>query len=104
MPIALNVDITAPPATWCDKPSVMAYISALLDSGNTALLACGTAFPVSLPNGDTAIAGTPAKFAQFNRGLKAKVELYRGFSTSPAGVVTPNAANLAAAVTAINAS
>ena len=96
MPIDLDVDITAPPAKWCDKPSVYAYISALLDSGNTALLAGGASFPVTLPTGYKAVAGTPANFAKFNRGLKAKVELYRGIM----GV----AGSLAAAQTAISAS
>ena len=80
MPIALNQPITAPPAPWCDKPSVLAYISALLDSGSTALLAGSAVFPVTLPSGYTAVAGTPAGFNAFNRGLKGKVEFYRGIS------------------------
>ena len=96
MPIALNVPIDAPLAAWCGKASVYAYISALLDSANTALLAGGAAFPVTLPTGYRAVAGTPAGFAQFNRGLKAKVELYRG--------IMGNAGSLAAAQTAIAAS
>lgn len=80
MPIDLDHDINAPPAPWVCKQNVLAYISALLDSGATALAAGGTGFPVTLPSGYTAVAGTPAGFAKFNRGLKAKVELYRGLS------------------------
>lgn len=96
MPIDLDHPITEPPAKWCDKASVYAYISALLDSANTALQAGAAAFPVTLPSGYRAVAGTPAGFAKFNRGLKAKVELYRG--------IMGNAGSLAAALTAINAS
>ena len=77
MPVDLDHDINAAPAPWVCKQNVLAYISALLDSGATALAAGGAAFPVTLPSGYTAVAGTPAGMAKFNRGLKAKVELYR---------------------------
>ena len=80
MPIDLDHDINADPAPWICKQNVLAYISALLDSANTALAAGGAKFPVSLPSGYTAVAGTPSGFAKFNRGIKAKVELYRGLS------------------------
>jgi hypothetical protein len=80
MPIDLDHDINAPPAPWICKQDVLAYVSALLDSANTALAAGGTSFGVTLPSGYTAIAGTPAGMAKFNRGIKAKVELYRGLS------------------------
>lgn len=102
MPIDLNHPITDPPATWCDKASALAYISALLDIANTALAAGGPTFPVTLPSGYRTVAGTPAGMAKFNRGLKAKVELYRAIPKD--GVGTPNAANLTAARTAITAS
>lgn len=80
MPIDLDHDINAPPAPWVCKPNVLAYISTLLDSGATALAAGGSAFPVNLPSGYNAVAGTPAGFLKFNRGLKAKIEIYRGLS------------------------
>ncbi len=80
MPIDLDHDINAPPAPWVCKQNVLAYVSALLDSGATALAAGGSAFPVTLPSGYTTVAGTPAGFAKFNRAIKAKVELYRGLS------------------------
>ncbi|HEY0777856.1 MAG TPA: hypothetical protein VGD56_07795 [Gemmatirosa sp.] len=67
------------------KPAALAYISALLDSGSTALAAAGaTPFPFALPPGfagftapNAAAGGT--SFRQFNRALKAIVEMYRGF-------------------------
>ena len=80
MPIDLDRDINAVPAPWMCKQNVLAYVSALLDSAATDLGAAGGAFPVSLPSGYRAIAGTPAGFLKFNRGMKAKVEIYRGLS------------------------
>lgn len=100
MPVDLDHDINAPPAPWVCKQNVLAYISALLDSGATALAAGGGAFPVTLPSGFTAIAGTPAGMAKFNRGLKAKVELYRGLSRQGG----TGATGFNNALTAINAS
>src|SRR5262245_49561698 len=100
MPIDLDHDINAPPAPWLCKPTVLAYISALLDSAQTALSAGGSAFPVTLPSGYRAIAGTPAGMIKFNRGIKAKLELYRGLSRQ-AGTGT---AGFNAALTALGQS
>ena len=81
------------------KPKVLAFVSALLDSGYTNLLAGGAAFPSVLPSGFAGF-NTPATFALFNRGWKGKVELYRALDhTSPTG-----ASGYTAAVAAINAS
>ena len=80
MPVDLDVDINAPPAPWTCKKDVLAYVSALLDSASTAFGSASAAFPVTLPSGYKAVAGTPAGFNKFNRGLKAKVELYRALS------------------------
>lgn len=100
MPIDLDQDINAPPAPWRCKQNVLDYISALLDSANTALGAGGGAFAVTLPSGYRGIAGTPAGFAKFNRALKAKVELYHGLaSTGGTGATGFNNA-----ITALNAS
>lgn len=100
MPIDLDQDINAAPAPWRCKQNVLDYISALLDSANTALAAGGASFPVTLPTGYRAIGGTPAGFAKFNRGLKAKVELYHGLSkTGGTGATGFNNA-----ITALNAS
>ncbi len=100
MPIDLDHDINAQPAPFLCKPLVLAYISSLLDSAATALGAGGATFPVTLPSGYRAIAGTPAGFLKFNRGIKAEVELYRGLSRQ-AGT---GATGFNAAVTALNAS
>lgn len=99
VPIALDVPLGAPLAPLVCKPRVLAYVSALLDSAYTDLQAGGSSFPVKLPPG-FAIANTPATFAQFNRGWKGKVELYRALDhTAPTG-----ATGFTNAVTAINQS
>jgi starch-binding outer membrane protein, SusD/RagB family len=88
-PLDVNIGPTADPAPIVAKAAVLTYISTLLDDGLTALNAGGTAFPFSLSPGFSGFA-TPAEFAEFNRALKARVEVYRG--------------NYAAALTALNAS
>ena len=88
-PLDVNIGPTADPAPIVAKPAVFTYISTLLDDGLTALNAGGTEFPFSLSPG-FADFETPAAFAEFNRALKARVEVYRG--------------NYAAALTALNAS
>lgn len=100
MPIDLDRDINAEPAPWVCKPDVMEYISALLDSAYADLNAAGAEFAVNLPSGFAGVADTPAGFAEFNRGIKAKVEIYRALSRQkPAGNTSLNAA-----VTALAAS
>ena len=88
-PLDVNIGPTAEPAPIVAKAAVFTYISTLLDDGLTALNAGGTAFPFSLSPGFSGFT-TPAEFAEFNRALKARVEVYRG--------------NYAAALTALNAS
>jgi hypothetical protein len=83
------------------KANVLRYISALLDTAQTNLAAAGTSFYFPMPAGFTAAQGgidlsTPATFTKFNRGLKGKVELYRGLSG--------DATAYARALTALNAS
>jgi hypothetical protein len=99
--IDVNKDIEAPPADFVCKPNALAAISLLLDSAATDLAAGGGAFPFTLPSGFTLNGdfSTPAAILQFNRGLKGKVELYRGLSRQK-----PNAGSFAAALTALNAS
>ncbi len=89
------------------KPASLAYISALLDSGSTALAAAGTVqFPFALPPGfagftsPNAAAGAPS-FRQFNRALKAIIEMYRGFLPLQAAgnpLTAPDAARMTAAL------
>jgi hypothetical protein len=99
VPVALDVDITDPLAPLVCKPKVLAFISALLDSANTDLAAGGASFPFKSPSGFAGF-NTPATFAQFNRGWKGKVELYRALDhASPTG-----ATGFSAAIAAINSS
>ncbi|HUQ20324.1 MAG TPA: hypothetical protein VM099_11990 [Gemmatimonadaceae bacterium] len=99
--IALDVNhaLGEPLAPLVCKPKALAFISALLDTGYTNLLAGGSSFPVTLPPGFAGF-NTPGKFALFNRGWKGKVELYRALDhQAPTG-----AAGFTAAINAINAS
>ena len=75
IPIAVVGDVTAPPAPFGTHADAMNEIVALLDQGRTDLLAGGTAFPFTLPNGFTGF-NTPATFIRFNRALRARVAVY----------------------------
>ena len=99
VPLDLDHPLGDPLAPLVCKPKVLAFISALLDSGNTNLLAGGAKFASTLPPGFAGF-NTPATFALFNRAWKGKVELYRALDhTSPTG-----AAGFTAAISALNAS
>ena len=56
---------------------VFQHIADLLDEAQGHLQAGGGAFPFDLTSGFTGF-DTPATFLQFNRALKARVEVYRG--------------------------
>jgi hypothetical protein len=87
------------------KPAVLAYISALLDSAAADLSGAGAQFPFALPAGfsSNGAFGTPSGFLKFNRGLKAKNDVYRGFASyAKSGAI--DAAALTAALTALDAS
>jgi hypothetical protein len=85
------------------KPAVLAYISALLDSAKTSLDAAGSVpMPFTMPAG-FADFSTGASFAKFNRGLKAKIEMYRAFA-GYAATKTADQAALTSALQAIDAS
>jgi hypothetical protein len=65
------------------KANVMDYIAAVLDSGLTALTAAGatTTLPFAPPSGFTSFGRnyrTAANLILLNRGLKGKVDVYRG--------------------------
>jgi hypothetical protein len=99
VPVDLNRPFGSDLAPLVCKTKVLSFISALLDSGYTDLLAGGPAFPAVLPPGFAGF-NTPATFAQFNRGWKGKVELYRALDhQSPTGVTGFNNA-----ITALNSS
>src|SRR2546423_10129539 len=85
------------------KPAVLTYTSALLDSGATNLAAGGSTFPFTLPGGFAGFT-TPATFLQFNRALAAKVHIYRGFASYKTAGNPVDAAELNAALTALDAS
>jgi hypothetical protein len=73
------------------KTAVLAYVAALLDSANADFTAAGgtTVLPFALPSGwSTGIAGRDysqvKNLVLFNRGLKGKVDFYRGLDrTAP---------------------
>ena len=62
------------PAILCRDPG-LTRISALLDSAKTNLLAGGATFPFPLPGGFAGFDSVPS-FLKFNRGIKAKTEIY----------------------------
>lgn len=94
----------APAAVRC-KPAVLAYTAALLDSAVRDLEAAGAAFPFTAPAGFS-LSGrfdSPATFARFARGLRAKVQVYQGFADyARSGAV--DAAALNAAVASLDSS
>jgi starch-binding outer membrane protein, SusD/RagB family len=62
------------------RDSAFNYIANTLDAGYASLTTAGAEISFSLPvSGQAGFAGftTPATFAQFNRALKARVEVYR---------------------------
>jgi hypothetical protein len=79
VPIVVSEGVTVDPIRC--KPAVLDYIAAVLDSGDVALAAAGDAFAFELPSGFSSNGdfSDPAGFREFNRGLKAKVEIYRAF-------------------------
>jgi starch-binding outer membrane protein, SusD/RagB family len=86
LPVALSDPNSTPAPIRC-KPAVLAYLSALLDSGYTdlqAAVAAGTTtFPAALPSGWSSIGGDYGAVAneiKYNRGLKGKIEVYRGLA------------------------
>lgn len=97
LPVALSDPNSSTPAPILCKPKVLAYLSALLDSAYTDLQAAKTAgtttFPATLPAGFTSIGGDYSDIdnqIKYNRGLKGKMELYRGLA---AGGTAQNFAN-----------
>jgi hypothetical protein len=62
------------PPILCRDPG-LTRITELLDSAKTNLQAGGTSFPFALPGGFEGF-DTPATFLKFNRGIKAKTEIY----------------------------
>jgi hypothetical protein len=75
IPIVTDTAVTAAPAPFQTRAAVFAHIVTLLDQANTELAAGGASFPFPLPPGFNNF-DSPATFAQFNRGLRARVAVY----------------------------
>ncbi|MDQ3949756.1 MAG: RagB/SusD family nutrient uptake outer membrane protein [Gemmatimonadota bacterium] len=95
LPIDVGIDPIGPPAPIVAKAQVQARIVQLLNEANTHLGAAGTRFPLSLGPGFTGF-DTPATFRQFNRALKARVDVYMGnhaaaLTSLAASFIDPNA-------------
>ncbi|MFL5632637.1 MAG: RagB/SusD family nutrient uptake outer membrane protein [Gemmatimonadaceae bacterium] len=87
------------------KAAVLSYIAALLDSANADLTAAGatTEVPFALPTGFTDFGrdySVVSNIIKFNRGLKGKVDFYRGLDRkNPTPALFPTAiAELTAAL------
>jgi hypothetical protein len=77
LPIDVDRPIDADPAPFVSQDAAFAYVSALFDSAKTNLQAAGsTAFPFPIGPGFGSF-NTPVLFLQFNRGLKARAEVFR---------------------------
>ena len=79
IPIDVGRDASAPPAALVTNAEAWDHVITLLDQAATELQ--GTAFPFQLPPGFTGF-DTPATFLTFNRGLRARVAIYRGDYTN----------------------
>lgn len=97
--LPINVDDPDKIAPIICKPGVLTYLSALLDSAYTDLQAAQaggtTTFPATLPSGWTSIGGDYSQIAnliKYNRGLKGKIDVYRGIGGNAASYQTAIAA------------
>jgi starch-binding outer membrane protein, SusD/RagB family len=75
----IRIDVADPEnlGPFVGYQEALTAISALLDEAHTHLTSAGTEFKFSLSSGFAGF-DTPATFAQFNRAIKARVEIYRG--------------------------
>ncbi len=76
-PIDVDIPRDDPPAPVASKDEVYAYIVKLLDEARTHLGNAGTAFSFRLTSGFAGF-NTPATFTQFNRALRARVDMDMG--------------------------
>jgi hypothetical protein len=74
--VDISSDPSAPLGDIVTKDVALTRISQLLDEAKTHLQAGGTAFAFPLHSGFNNF-NTPATFLQFNRGIKARTEVYR---------------------------
>ena len=75
----IRVDVADPDnlGPVVDKPTALAAIADLLQTGSGNLDAAGSTFALQLSSGFAPF-NTPANFKKFNRGLAARVAVYRG--------------------------
>ncbi|HEY0037116.1 MAG TPA: RagB/SusD family nutrient uptake outer membrane protein [Longimicrobium sp.] len=102
IPVQVNTSLDSLfyPAPLVDRDVAFAYISTLLDDAQAHLQKAGENFPFPMPTGFSQFGfNKPAKFIQFNRALKARVEAYRATLTT-----TRDAARYQAALTALGQS
>jgi starch-binding outer membrane protein, SusD/RagB family len=98
------VEVKADPtqlAPFVSRDSAYKFIIGTLDAAAANLAAGGSAFPFTLHSGYTGF-NTPSSFAQFNRALKAKVEI--NYATSGGGTAAWQAALTALSSSFLNAS
>lgn len=76
IPIAVGVDPTAAPAPFVTNLAAYAHVLDLLDSAQVELQNGGSSFPFSLSSGFSGF-DTPTGFLQFNRALRARVDVYQ---------------------------
>lgn len=74
-PIEVNRDLNDEPAPIASQEAVFAHIVQLLNEAQGHLQAAGDEFPFELSSGFAAF-DTPATFLQFNRALRARVDVY----------------------------
>jgi starch-binding outer membrane protein, SusD/RagB family len=74
--VDVSADPTASLGDIVTRDAALTRISQLLDEAKTNLQAGGTAFSFPLHSGFAGF-NTPLSFLQFNRGIKARVEVYR---------------------------
>jgi hypothetical protein len=76
IPITVGTEVTSPPQPFVTNAEAYAHVDQLLDEAANELAAGGAAFAFALPGGFAGF-DTPATFAQFNRGLRARAAVYQ---------------------------
>lgn len=103
IPIAVGISPEEAPAPLVSRVEAFAYIAMLLDEANTDLGAATGTFPFSTGSGLSQYQfNQAANFRKFNRGLKARVEVYRATLGHTATPSSP--ANYTAALSALSES
>jgi starch-binding outer membrane protein, SusD/RagB family len=74
--VDMSADPAAPLGAIVGPDAALTRVSALLDEAKTHLQNAGTAFSFPLHSGFAGF-NTPATFLKFNRGIKARTEVYR---------------------------